>query len=172
MIQVPTIPADGLIAFVDEAIHHMTPHYGHRAVKAGEFAALLKKEFGEATFREARDAYQAFVAENSTLSGMLWSIVSTPEPYAAYLTTIPATQAPTWFNWIELTGNPRRDLTRADLFDAGTSNQLIDKLLAESKTWAGYQQVTIPKAQLAPAANAPLKRQMSENALKDTVPLR
>jgi hypothetical protein len=40
-----TIPAYGVVAFVDEAIHHMTPKRGHRSVSGGAFAQYLKEEY-------------------------------------------------------------------------------------------------------------------------------
>ena len=47
-------------------------------------------------------------------------------------------------------------------------DDVIDKLLNE--TWPGYQNVTIPNAKKVPLADAPLKRQASQEALNKQVP--
>jgi hypothetical protein len=94
-----------------------------------------------------------------------------PKPYAGYLKLIPNEDADMWFDFVKLTRQPDTErFTRAELLQAGMSDQLINKLLAEAKDWQGFQRVSIPGAPEAPAARAPLQRQMSVNALENNIP--
>ncbi|TCO47262.1 hypothetical protein EV192_1172 [Actinocrispum wychmicini] len=170
-ISMSTIPANGYVAFVDEAIHHMTPHYGGRAVKGNEVDSFLKKLFGDKTVEDARQAYREFRWQDSdAISAKLWSVVSARKPFGDFLKVIAKTDAAKWFSLIEVAETSDKWFGRAHLLDAGLGNDQIDTLFAESPNWKGYQRVSIPNAASAPPAKAPLKRQASVEALKGNVP--
>ncbi|MEU4746531.1 hypothetical protein AB0G02_39580 [Actinosynnema sp. NPDC023658] len=170
VIDVVTVPPNGVVAFVDEAVNHMTPHYGHRTVKGSEVEAFLRRRHGDDRVEDALAAYRDLAKKKASLGAPLRSLVSTPKPFSGYLKVIPPEEADTWFHLAELIGKSNEKFARPHLLDAGMSEQHIDELLAESRDWQGYQQVSIPGAQAAPAARTPLKRQMSANALKGQVP--
>lgn len=156
-IEASDIPAQGVLAFVDEAIHHRTPVLGHRTVRGSAFATYLKQRHGEAKYSEGEALYAKY-QESS------WPLVSYwPESRR-------------WIRWIEMAGQPNEKYTRVDFDESGMARTEIDELIAsvdrESRT------VSIPRVpgekirDIHPdeRKRPPLKRQMSERALKNTLP--
>ena len=155
------IPAGGVIAFVDEAMHHMTPHRGHRAVPAGRFRDYLENEFPE-------------IYKKAAGPGGL-----SKSEYGPELQKL-------WQRWIEMahSSEPMTKYDRVELEKAGLTRWQIELLLDEydehssqTEKSAGFRQVSIPK----PGAKAiigpirkpgapPLTRQMSTWALEGKIP--
>jgi hypothetical protein len=131
-IMAPIIPAYGAVAFVDEAIHHMTPLRGHRKVKGSDFAKYLKDTYLVQGLRK---------------------------------------QPPleTWNQWLNMSLRSDAMYTRRDFARAGMRRSEIDALLT-LHGGSGFQTVSIPgmanKPPIERRSKAPLKRQMSERALK------
>ena len=134
-IMAPIIPAYGAVAFVDEAIHHMTPLRGHREVKSSDFAKYLQDTYPEHGPRRR------------------------PPPEK-------------WDLWLAMSRAPDAKYTRRDLGRAGMRRSEIDALLT-LHGGSGFQTVSIPgmkekSVPLERRSKAPLKRRMSERALKKT----
>jgi hypothetical protein len=71
-IGAPIIPAFGAVAFVDEAIHHMTPLRGHRQVEAADFARYLNATYpaehtGQTPPTETLDTWRAMSQKRGTV---------------------------------------------------------------------------------------------------------
>ncbi|MEV6830659.1 hypothetical protein [Amycolatopsis sp. NPDC051102] len=166
-IGIAPIRPNQFVAFVDEAIHHMSPQLGGRTVSGKELAAFLAKTYGQDMVQDAGAARKAFHEGCSGVGGFLRSLWNDTTPFSSYLKVVPAEDATTWFNLMELAETPGTQADRLTLLDAGLSNDVIDELLDEN--WPGYRNVTIPKAAQVPA-DAPLKRQASADALNKRVP--
>ncbi len=166
-ISYPTIKPNQFIAFVDEAIHHRSPHYGGRAVTGARLGKFLAEQYGSAVVKEAKDARTAVLAEEASY----WSYIYSPQPFVNHLKLISAKDADMWFDLIDMVENPEDEFNRHDLVDAGLDKARIDKLLAEAPSLDGFQTVSIPGVKGdAPIAVAPLERQMSRDALSKTLP--
>jgi len=167
-ITIASIKPNQFVAFVDEAIHHMSPQLGGRTVTGKELAAFLAKTYGPDKLEDARAARKAFRAECSGVGGFLRAVTSTHTPFAGFVKVIPAEEAPTWFNLVELADTPGAEINRYNLVNAGMTHDVIDALLAEH--WPEYQNVFIPNAPKAAIPGGPLKRQASDDALNKRVP--
>lgn len=167
-INIARIKPNQFVGFVDEAIHHMSPQLGGRTVTGKELAAFLVKEYGQAVVQDASAARKAFHEGCSGIGGLFRTLTNDTRPFSSYLKVVHPQDANMWFNLMEITETPGTEVNRLNVLDAGMGNDLIDKLLNEN--WPGYQNVSIPKAQTVPVANAPLKRQASDDALHKRVP--
>ncbi|MET8850338.1 hypothetical protein [Amycolatopsis sp. NPDC004625] len=167
-IAIAAIKPHQFVAFVDEAIHHMSPQFGGRTVSGRQLAAFLAKTYGQNVVQEASSARQAFREASTGFGSYFRSMTNTAKPFAGYLKLIPADDANMWFNLMEIAETPDTEVNRLGLLDAGMSNDVIDRLLAEY--WPGYQKVSVPHAKPVPLAGAPLKRQASDDALDKRVP--
>jgi hypothetical protein len=167
-INIAAIKPHQFVAFVDEAIHHMSPQLGGRTVSGKQVAAFLEKTYGQDLVKNAKTARAAFRDANSGIGSYLRYLTNTAKPFADYLKGASADEAKMWFNLMEIAENPDTQVDRLALLDAGMSGDLIDKLLDEY--WPGYRKVAIPRAAKVPLADAPLKRQASDDALNKRVP--
>lgn len=116
----------GYVAFVDEAVHHATPLYGHRYVTPVELTAYLTQAYPEES-KEAQRAYDEYLGRD--WKAWIW-------PYSSYVdkSIINATDIPKWQKCVELlAGTDRKTgrLTRHDL--APMPSAEFDKVL----TFAG-----------------------------------
>jgi hypothetical protein len=167
-INIASIKPNQFVAFVDEAIHHMSPQLGGRTVKGHELAAFLAKTYGPDKLQDVSAARKVFHEECSGVGGFFRSMTNTEKPFSSFLKAIPAEDAGTWFNLVELAETPGAEINRFNLLNAGMGHNLINTLLAEN--WPEYQNVSIPSATEVPLAGAPLKRQASDDALNRRVP--
>ncbi|WP_146060430.1 hypothetical protein [Amycolatopsis sp. CA-128772] len=167
-ISIASIKPDQFVAFVDEAVHHMSPQLGGRTVSGRQLAAFLTKTYGEDVVQDAGRARKAFRDACSGLGGFFRSLTNDTKPFSSYLKVIPTADANTWFNLMEIVETPDTEVSRLNLLDAGLSGDVIDRLLDEN--WPGYRKVSIPPAKPVPLADAPLKRQASDDALNKRVP--
>jgi hypothetical protein len=80
-----TVQPYGYVAFVDEAIHHATPYFGHRYVTPAEFKAYLerkhKAKFDEIIYREShpwlwagwtKAGYKSYIADDEVAKWKEW----------------------------------------------------------------------------------------------------
>jgi len=170
VIGAPTIPANGVVSFVDELIHHMTPLYGHRKVSSASFATFLQKTF-PIDYAKAVIAYDQY--QKSTY---FWAVPASVASWMGSWISASVVESRKWYGWIGMTRSKskfdRRQLTASGL-SATLVNELIDEYDEDSKFGAGFRQVSIPKSGTGPIRRPdapPLKRQMSSNALLGTIP--
>ena len=159
-IEVSNIPAHGVLAFVDEAMHHRTPVLGHRVVSGKVFADYLTARFGAERVAKAEKAYDAYM-------GSRWPAFS----YGA--------EDRTWFKWIAMARQPKGQFTRPDFIDSGMPPDEIDELVSgadrASRTVSiprldqGAPQDIIPDEQER-KRRPPLKRTISDLALAKKLP--
>ena len=157
----------GYVAFVDEAIHHATPWYGHRFVTGAEFKAYLARAH-PAKFTEMVRAIKAF--QSSFWSEKLY-------PFGTYVNTsiVPEGELATWNTWMAMAGDDRltAQYTREDLVPSMTDDEfdlMLDDVGAQEGAArikagsGGWFSARIPDAGLSPvkaATRPPLKRQGS-----------
>lgn len=163
----------GYVAFVDEAVHHATPFYGHRNVTRGDLAWYLQTQEPTA-FAEASAAYAKYRAR--------WM----PWTYASYLTdsSIGPDEADGWLTWMEILDddNMAERFTRVDLakvMDDDTFDELLEAVGAhtpDERTQGrpgGFHSVSIPKSgkkTIRPKNKPPLKRRLSNPDFRRTLP--
>ena len=184
-----TIPANGVVTFVDELIHHATPVYGHRKMTGKGLEAFLRQkyptEYGYAWY--ARD------------SGRLWWTAAGIGSYlASYVSTSVAqdrkryerwyaTSFAIWSRWLDMARQPGASYDRNDLARMGLSATDIDELLdrydpksddgtnpAETPRYP-FERVAIPRSGTTPIRGATtprLTRRMSVNARQGLLPAR
>lgn len=166
-ISIATVKPKQFVAFVDEAIHHMSPQLGGRTVTSNQLLTFLGKTYSEKHVQDAKAARKAFRSAPSTIKGMVRALHKSPKPFSQYLKVIQVDQV-MWFNLMELAETPNAVINRLALTDARLRADLIDELLDEN--WEGYSNVSIPGAGTAPLAEGKLKRQASRDALTGPVP--
>jgi hypothetical protein len=107
-IAASVVPAYGFVAFVDEAIHHATPLYGHRFVKGGEFKAFLMRNHPD-EFAEAQGGYEKFKAAGWWAWSRYW-------PFWGYLEkkAIKEADSEKWLKWMKMTDEPAKDVKARD----------------------------------------------------------
>jgi hypothetical protein len=170
-INMCTIPANGYIAFVDEALHHMTPTPGGRTVNGRVIESFLKKHHGDETVADARAAFDEFRRQPppKDLAEKFWSFVSAPKTFGDFVKVVPKADADKWLNLVQVIESPKKKYDRANLLDVGMSHEEIDTLFDEAPLLVGYTQVNIPLAASAPLSKPSLKREASDAALKGRV---
>jgi Domain of unknown function (DUF4157) len=162
----------GYVAFVDEAIHHTTPHYGQRIVTGAELGWFLEQQSAE--FREIKRASAAYAS--SRWPGRYW-------PLSSYVnkSIIREDEVATWQGWLAMTDNATATYTRNDLVvktmlmsDAMYENLLLavgTRQGAERKGGraGGFEKVFVNSGAVAvdPTGRRPrLKRRMSMTDFK------
>jgi hypothetical protein len=161
-IEAPVIPHSyGAVAFVDEAIHHMTPVREHRSVTGKALGEFLESKY-PTYFTDAQQAYTDHGAQSITW----WS-------YASYLKKVPKVDGPRWLTWMTLVSEPDRRLTRLTLRDAEMKDPEIDEVMTAKGT-EGFRSVSIPKVNgrqpVKHPDHGPLKRTMSTRLLGKDLP--
>lgn len=159
-IEVSNIPAHGVLAFVDEAMHHRTPVLGHRVVSGQFFAEYLTARYGADRVAKAGKAYDEYM-------GSRWPTWS----YGA--------EDRKWFNWIAMARQPKGQFTRPDFIASGMPSDEIDELVASADR--ASRTVSIPRLDKGAPQDIipdeeerkrrpPLKRTISELALAKKLP--
>ncbi len=172
--QAGLVDAYGYVAFVDEAVHHATPFYGHRYVTGDDLRHYLQAKY-PAQFREASTAYQKYAKE--------WI----PWTFSSYLNkrVIGPADAGKWLAWMKIVGDDsKRNLpfTRVDLSATMTSEQFDDVLRAVAAyghsprtggALGGFLTASIPRSDPQPITRRgrpPLKRRLSNPDFRRTLP--
>jgi hypothetical protein len=150
----------GYVAFVDEAIHHTTPHYGQRIVTGNELREFLQfSVFGNE--QVAAQAYGKRTISGPDLKGFLkdkhraefdeietaWAKFQASRwptyiyPFSSYVdkTIVSATEIPKWQAWIETDRDPRPTYTRDVLKGKGMPEDMFERMLAYVGTAEGAQ---------------------------------
>jgi len=146
-IEAITVPAHGVVVFVDELIHHTTPHYGPRTVSGKQVADFLEKRFPNES-----QAHRSF--------------------HFPLIEKKPATTftKDTWKRLMAMRGSPKR-FDRDQLTVAGLSNKLVNQLFDE--VYPGFRVVSVPNAAGGNAFRQKLPRltrQMSSKDLRENLP--
>jgi len=154
-VQAPDIPAGGAVAFVDEAVHHMTPLRGHRPVTAAGLRAYLERTRPRRTARVLA-AVTTFEAQGGSLLQHVRAALG------------PGTDDATAKRWTRrvqiMTSGAVVD--RPQLRAVGLTAAEIDDLLAA--THPGFRSVNVPDSPVVPLRA--LNRQMSSKAMRGTLP--
>jgi Domain of unknown function (DUF4157) len=158
------VPAHGVVSFVDELIHHMTPYYGHRTVHYQNVINFLQRKWGSDKYANALALYEEFESSKDKI----------------LFFTSRITEHRILINVISLlvsAGKSGRGKTfdRKQLADTGLANSLIDELIdTQSDKPERFRTVYIPGMTTRPYVVArgtpPLKRTMSEWALRGKIP--
>jgi hypothetical protein len=185
-----TVPAYGYVAFVDEAIHHATPLYGHRSVKGKHFKKYLEQTQPAPFIQAAQVGYAKW---NKSFTGTLYTAFS---DYMDPTSPIPKPDAAKWLEWMKMADDSKAETAykRPQFLKAGMTNDDIDTMLEtvaeitdaekENKTdrpteSTGFfvdADVPMPGTQTAirsplkAKGKPPLKREMSQNALAGKLP--
>jgi hypothetical protein len=174
-IEASTIPANGVVTFVDELIHHATPLYRRRqgSVPAANFAKFLKDKF-PTKYDKAVAAYEKFQKSGYAYAGLAWA---TSWTFSFLFTSV--AESLKWYRWIGMTKSTSM-FSRVQLAASGIPAGLLDELTTEySEFGIGFQQVSIPSARRGEASlkgpirppEAPrLTRQMSSMAIRRELP--
>ncbi|MEO8736402.1 MAG: DUF4157 domain-containing protein [Edaphobacter sp.] len=169
-IKASTIPANGVVSFVDELIHHMTPLYGHRKVRAKDFGVFLQKKF-PIDYAKAVAAYDQY--QKTTY---FWAVPASVASWLGSWVSSSVVDSRKWYAWIGMTkSNSKFD--RTQLAASGLSPTLVNEVIDEhdenSEIGSGFRQVSIPisgKGPIRQPGTPPLKRQMSSKTLRGTLP--
>jgi hypothetical protein len=177
MIRTGVVKPYGVVAFVDEAVHHATPFYGSRIVLGGEFKAFLEAKYSK-ELKEAKRGYRK------------WSKSVSPEreePFSTHLktTAIAAKDSEKWLTWMRMIedANEAKQYTRQDFEKSGMTSGEVDHMLAVvGKTASrlrghagGFQAASIEGTGLVPITPEEepprqLKRQLSDPDLTKGFP--
>lgn len=176
-IETAPLPAHGVVAFVDEAIHHATPLVGHRGLPPGRLREFLKadRDFKD-LFDEAFKAFTASVKKSTGTSAPWWSS-------SEVLTKLPDTDKNRWGALLALCdSSPGGGVPRPVLLKAGMTMEQIDRALL-SADLASFTSVQIPGRARTDPQNLgripivgddgqplPLQRKMSGLAMADQLP--
>lgn len=173
----------GYVAFVDEAVHHATPLYGHRYVTPGELKAYLAQAY-PAAFTEATRAYAKFTGQRL---GSWWHY-----EFPSYVTKsiIGEDEIAKWQTLMQIVADPdaKRRITRNDVKGTISSDEFDDVLefagtakldgQRGSGRAAGFHAASIPGVGVGVSAHespvAPgrrkLKRTLSTTDFRKTLP--
>jgi hypothetical protein len=175
-IRATTIPAHGVVSFVDELIHHMTPRYGHRTVRAEELETFLKDKWGKAEYNKSYDAALSVYNTNENI----------PASDSSWLAS-KLRQQVRWIEIMKSKGDTRAKVehqgfkhryNRIQLSEIGLSDALINELI-DKYSEKGFLKTSIPRpdkpldpilADIRDPGTEPLKRQMSVRALSGNLP--
>jgi hypothetical protein len=146
-IEAVTVPQHGVVAFVDELIHHTTPLYGPRTVSGKQLADFLEIRFPNES-NAHRKSFTPFGKKPAT-----------------------AFTKKTWKRLTGMRGSEKR-LDRVWLVDAGLPDRLVNKLF--DQVYPGFRNVSVPDATKKGSAfeqRLPrLERQMSSEELRKNLP--
>lgn len=180
------VPAYGYAAFVDEAIHHATPLFGHRTVKSSEFKEFLRQKYPE-KYQSAKRAYDSWNKQWVAFYGFD-SYLEDESPVKG--------EAARWFEWMKMADHTKADTEyrRPDFNETGMSSNDVDEMLTDigqmvrgdptrrppaDRKVAFFGDASIPsvtgkhsttRSPLSKGDRPPLKRQMSQSALDDDLP--
>jgi hypothetical protein len=162
----------GYVAFVDEAIHHTTPHYGQRVVTGEEVESYMEAKHAE--FKEIKRADAEYRSSK-------WPDWAYKFPSYVDNKILKEEDIPTWQPWLEITRDAKALYTRDDLVTKKklmTASEYEDMLAtvgskqgAERKGGraGGFEKVLVNSGAVPvdPTGTRPrLKRRMSEADLK------
>jgi ribosomal protein S18 acetylase RimI-like enzyme len=155
------IPRYGVVAFVDELIHHKSPLYNYRTVTGEELNQFLKQKFSLQYMRASLD-YEKRASATSISSMSLLSLPSfwtTPKEWLADPYFIVC------YRGIEMAKSEVKKYSRKDLVSLLSSEQ-IDELFHKYAA-TGFEEVSIPNPgnESIKAALPVLKRQASSQEL-------
>jgi GNAT superfamily N-acetyltransferase len=158
------IPAYGVVSFVDELIHHMTPLYGHRTVYYTEVITFLQQKWSN-KYIEAKALYEQFAASKNHLNFYL----SSTQEQQIQINLI------SMLGSIDKSGKGKH-LNRKQLRNAGLSDDLIDELMEKFSKSGQFINVYISglenRRDIVARGTPPLRRRMSEWALRGELPRR
>lgn len=183
------VPAYGYVAFVDEAIHHATPLYGHRSVKGGDFKTFLETTY-PAEFKAAQKGYKGW---KKSWTGAAWWGFS---DYMDKSSPIKESDAAKWLEWMKMADDSKRDTKyqRPKFLASGMTATEVDQMLEmvglltrdvkDPRTGrpaadaAYFVDAGVPMPGYGSAIRSPLKkegrppltRQMSQSALDRKLP--
>ena len=158
----------GYVGFVDEAVHHATPFYGHRWVTGLHLKQYLQERY-PAAYKEAATAFPKFMSSWDYYSGFQgWvdkSIIS-------------AADSKKWLAWMKIVTNQADDmrhLTRVDLKATMSEAEFDDVLEAvgaaepakrnygrSGRLPRGVDPQSSPQQPITPKNKRPLKRRLSQ----------
>jgi hypothetical protein len=192
-IRTGTVPAHGVVSFVDEAIHHSTPLIGHRQVSVTNVRLFLKNEppFRD-HYEQALAAWTKFnekpvAPKKGFLSSMFGSTPKQEAPKSfAELFVVPLElrEKACWESLLGLTeGGEKAKLERPVLTKAGLSDDDVDRLLSQYGPET-FTSASIPAKARKDGKGKPrapfdsnvegrrivLKREMSQRALAGKLP--
>lgn len=166
-----TVKPYGYVAFVDEAIHHATPWFGHRFVTPKQLKEYLQ--------RKHRDEFEAITeADSKSRASYFWSLES-------YLSAkvIAANEINKWKTWLAMTQRDEKTRYTRSEFKGTMDDDEFDRMLAdvggqpgavrESAGAGGWHSANIsgsPNSPITPKDKPPLKRQASNADLTKDLP--
>jgi hypothetical protein len=163
------VPAYGVVSFVDELIHHMTPLYGPRTVYYDNVAKYLEQKWGRNEYLSAVALYNQFMASKQPLEFRFSKTVK-QQVQINVISQLELAHKSTHF----------KHFNRKQLSDMGLSEELIDELIdTQSNERVGFRSAYIhgayvhgldPRTPVVSPGTQPLKRRMSEWALRGEIP--
>ncbi|GAB3769545.1 hypothetical protein GCM10028818_05760 [Spirosoma horti] len=160
------IPMHGVVAFVDEAIHHKTPTLGHRQIAVSKVVEKLENEYPK-QYADAKQAYQEYSLDKN---------LST---FSSCLKLINPKYARAWLTFWEKSLQPDAKFDRTELSKILPASD-IDILIGGEGEWAKsgspyYNQFGSAKSptytnRMVVTGKPQLKRQMSQMLLDGTAP--
>jgi hypothetical protein len=155
-----TVPPHGVVAFVDEAIHHKTPTLQHRTTDGVDVRSALRKQF-PAEYADAEQAYEAFQARN-------WVQKKLHPSYSSYLKNANAKKrADEWYKIMDRIKPVQVKFDRGQLQEFIPADFLnIERLIEEASPDFTGAYLKGRRAAIKPEGAAPLKREMSDLDLR------
>jgi hypothetical protein len=92
MIEATVLEADGVVAFVDEAVHHKTPTAGPRTASADGLKSALAYVY-QGEYADAENAYKSYAAAPKASRGTAAAPGGTPPPRTSSFFTDPTARA-------------------------------------------------------------------------------
>lgn len=130
-VEYAMVPANGAVATVDEAVHHMTPFRGHRALSKSELGFYLSAHYDD--YKETLEAMSK-----------RWRIVKSLHRKSKLEKLITLTEE-------------KDKIEQTDLSEAGCDKVEIEKIL--DYTFPGYNEVQIPNVNRGePAIKSPINK--------------
>ncbi|MFD2934980.1 hypothetical protein [Spirosoma flavum] len=167
-IGMTVIPVKGVVAFVDETMHHKTPTLGHRTANSGAISMALSKKC-PVEYKNVKEGYEKYKKRWTEL----WEFTGyidkkyhkNADVWFALLTKLDDSNAK--FNRKEL----KDILPKADSLDIDT---LIEELVEQGGSHdfgeASFYFAKATKVPVKRPGQLPLQRQMSRALLTDTAP--
>jgi hypothetical protein len=159
------IPAHGVVAFVDETMHHKTPTMGHRTARCDSIARALAKKYPE-EYPKAIKAYESHKGQSLTW----WS-------YGSYLKDPTAATAEQWYKVLDGIQDKEKEFDRTEIAAILPQPDFldIDELIEDGGSGDfGQANINYAKRVSVPVkkpGGKMLKRQMSEKMLTGYKPL-
>ncbi|WP_148562456.1 hypothetical protein [Spirosoma radiotolerans] len=167
-IGMTVIPEKGVVAFVDEAIHHKTPTLGHRLASSGALAFALAKKFPE-EYKNVKAGYDKYKKRWSDL----WAFTS-------YIDKKYHKNADAWYALLTRLDDNSAKFNRTELavilpkIDGFNTDEFIEELVEQGGAGDfGEASFLFAKTMNVPVkrpGQAPLQRQMSQKLLAGTAP--